>query len=283
MTAPSQRPRRRTLIALCVVAIAVLAICFWPRKIDDILNVPLGVEQAAIVSYSGPVIAVKPFKWGVAVNVRIARVTEDAGVRIYDVRYIANRDGTFDLKDYLTSEDGQQLDGLPSFKFHGDAKLSKHLDTRIRETEEAAVEFGGHHTATMIVLFVLWILWLLLLIFYGRPKPPAAAAAVREPTTAELLRELLARLQDGSLDVAAKARLEMLLLRRWRDEFAQTTPSMNDALAAISRNEKTRDALRQLQHWLHRPGSTVQRDDIAAIIAPYTVEPAKIQTEETTS
>ena len=50
MTAPSQRPRRRTLIALCVVAIAVLAICFWPRKIDDILNVPLGVEQAAIVS-----------------------------------------------------------------------------------------------------------------------------------------------------------------------------------------------------------------------------------------
>ena len=42
------------------------------------LRVPLGVEQAAIVTYSGPLLAVAPYKWGVAVNVRIAEVTENA-------------------------------------------------------------------------------------------------------------------------------------------------------------------------------------------------------------
>ena len=82
MSPPSQRFNSRTLIALCIVAL--LAVCFWPRRNEDILNVPLGVEQAAIVSYSGPVLAVKPFKWGVAVNVRIAKVSEEAGGVVSD-------------------------------------------------------------------------------------------------------------------------------------------------------------------------------------------------------
>src|SRR5688572_2321263 len=94
--------RKGGLLALIAVALGV-----WfftrPPKLPDSLNVPLGVEQAAIVTYSGPAIAVAPYKWGVAVNVRIAGVTEQPGARIYDVRYIVNRGGTFDLKDYLAA------------------------------------------------------------------------------------------------------------------------------------------------------------------------------------
>src|SRR3954466_6135784 len=120
--------RKGGLLAAAVVALAVWLIIFRPPKNPDSLNVPLGVEQAAIVTYSGPAVAVTPYKWGVAVNVRIAKVTEQPGTRIYDVRYIVNRAGIFDLKDYLTGEDGRPLDGLPSFKFHGDPKLSKELD-----------------------------------------------------------------------------------------------------------------------------------------------------------
>lgn len=277
----SQRFNSRALISLCMVVL--LAICFWPRQRDDLLNVPLGVEQAAIVTYSGPAVAVKPYKWGVAVNVRLAKVTEAAGARIYDVRYLVNRAGTFDLKDYLTSEDGSPLVGLPSFKFNGDPKLSKHLDARIQETEEVGVNVGGHYFATLIGLGVLWIAWLLLLIFYGRPRPPKAVIAPPEPTLAELLRALLSQLEAGTLDAGAKARLEMLLLRRWREELALTDAPMITAIEAISRNEKTSEALRQLQHWLHHPGSKVRREDIAAVIAPYTIEPVKIQEPEAVS
>ena len=278
---PSHQFNSRTVIAVCMVVL--LAICFWPRNTNDTLNVPLGVEQAAIVTYSGPAVAVKPYKWGVAVNVRIAKATEAAGARIYDVRYIVNRAGTFDLKDYLTSEDGSPLVGLPSFKFTGDPKLSKHLDARIQETEEVGVDVGGHYFATLIGLGVFWIAWLLLLIFYGRPRPPKAVAAAPEPTLAELLRALLSQLEAGTLDAAAKARLEMLLLRRWREELALTGAPMSASIDAISRNEKTGEALRQLQLWLHRPGSKVRREDIAAVIAPYTVEPVKIQEPEALS
>ena len=74
------------LLAAAVVLALAAAFWFWPRKEPDTLNVPLGVEQAAIVTYSGPSIAVAPYKWGVAVNVRIAEVIERPEKRIYDLR-----------------------------------------------------------------------------------------------------------------------------------------------------------------------------------------------------
>ena len=47
----------------------------WKGVLLDGRVVPLGVEQAAIITYSGPGLVVKPFRYGVAVNVRIAQVT----------------------------------------------------------------------------------------------------------------------------------------------------------------------------------------------------------------
>jgi hypothetical protein len=267
----SHRKKVRLIAAVCVLVLAA-AYFFWPKKETDSLNVPLGVEQAAIVTYSGPPVAVRPYKWGVAVNVRIAKATGQAGARIYDVRYIVNRAGTFDLKDYLTAEDGSRLDGLPPFKFTGDPKLSKQLDTRIQETEEVRVDVGGHYYATLIALGVFWIAWLLLIIFYRRAKPPGAIAAQPEPTLAGMLRNLLAQLEAGTLDAGAKAKMEMLLLRRWREELSLAGVPMNTALDAISRSEKTANPLRQLQDWLHRPASSVRREEIAAVVAPYAVE-----------
>src|SRR5436190_13670711 len=160
MSQPTPAEKRRAEIIFVIsVLVLIAAWYFWPKKESDSLNVPLGVEQAAIVTYSGPSVAVTPYKWGVAVNVRIAKVTEQPGTRIYDVRYIVNRAGTFDLKDYLTAEDGSRLDGLPSFKFNGDPKLSKELDNRIKETEEVSVDVVGHYYTTLVGSGIFWIVW----------------------------------------------------------------------------------------------------------------------------
>jgi hypothetical protein len=264
-------------LVFVAVLIGAAAAFFWPQPPPaepDSLNVPLGVEQAAIVTYSGPPIAVAPYKWGVAVNVRIAGVTAQPGARIYDVRYIVNRGGAFDLKDYLAAADGEPLEGLPSFKFHGDPKLSQDLDARIRETEPIGIDVGGHYYATLAGLGAFWLVWLLLLIFYRRPpRPVPPPPAPPEPTLAELLRAALAQLESGALDAAGQAKLEMLLLRRWREELALDGLSMSAALQAIDRSEKTGQPLRQLQHWLHQRASTVARAEIAAALAPFAAEP----------
>ena len=256
--------RGRLLVGLALSVI--LAAVWWFLHDDDSLKVPLGVEQAAIITYGGPGLVVKPFRYGVAVNVRIAQVTEREGMKVYDVRYLVNREGEHDLTQYLMSDDGTVLSGLPSFKIQGDPKLSKELEARVKETEEIGIQVWGHYRATLWALFVFWIGWLFLLIFWKRPRQPVVVAPKPPLTVAEQLQLLLVELEQGGLTAEQKARLEMLLLRSWREGLAPADAPMAEVLAAVARAEATGEALVRLQRWLHRPGSGVVDAEIADII-----------------
>lgn len=270
------KQRKHTLwLWLLAIMVGAVAVYFAVRPADDALRVPLGVEQAAIVTYSGPLLAVAPYKWGVAVNVRIAEVREFPDRRVYDLRYIVNRAGTFDLKDYLIAADGSSLEGLPSFQFEGDAKLSKDLDTRIQETEALRIDVGGRYYETMAVLALLWIGWLLLLIFWKRPAPPPAPdPGPPPPTFAEMMAAFLTQLETGTLSAEAKARMEMALLRRWREELALADAPMHRSLGQIASHDRTGEAWKKLQHWLHHPSPSVTASEISALLKPYAVKNA---------
>lgn len=257
--------RRRWLLWGLGVSV-VFAAVWWLLRDDDGLKVPLGVEQAAIITYGGPGLVVKPFRYGVAVNVRIAQVTEREGMKVYDVRYLVNREGEHDLSEYLMSDDGTVLSGLPSFKIQGDPKLSKELEARVKETEDIGIQVWGHYRATLWALLVFWIGWLFLLIFWKRPRKPVVVAPKPPLTVAEQLQILLGGLEQGGLSAEQKARLEMLLLRRWREGLVPADAPMAEVLAAVARGEGTGEALVRLQRWLHRPGSGVVDAEIADII-----------------
>ena len=257
--------RRRWLLWGLGVSV-VFAVVWWLLRDDDSLKVPLGVEQAAIITYGGPGLVVKPFRYGVAVNVRIAQVIEREGMKVYDVRYLVNREGEHDLSEYLMSDDGTVLSGLPSFKIQGDPKLSKELEARVKETEDIGIQVWGHYRATLWALLVFWIGWLFLLIFWKRPRKPVVVAPKPPLTVAEQLQILLGGLEQGGLSAEQKARLEMLLLRRWREGLVPADAPMAEVLAAVARGEGTGEALVRLQRWLHRPGSGVVDDEIADII-----------------
>lgn len=263
---PASFFRRRWVPWAALALIVALPLAFWLLRDDDSLKVPLGVEQAAIITYGGPGLAVKPFRYGVAVNVRIAQVTERAGAKVYDVRYLVNREGTHDLIEYLMTDDGSALVGLPAFKVTGDPKLSKELEARVKETEDIGIEVRGHYRATLWALFVFWLAWLLALIFWRRPRKPVPAPLVPPLSLAAELRILLGELEQGGLSAERKARLEMLLLRCWRDGLVPADAPMAEVLAAIARGDRTAEALDRLQRWLHRPGSGLADAEIAALI-----------------
>jgi hypothetical protein len=259
--------------ALAVVV--ALPLAWWLTRAEERLNVPLGVEQAAIITYGGPELAVKPFKWGVAVNVRIAQVTGAPGGRVYDVRYLVNREGDYDLRDYLTSASGVPPEGLPVFKFHGDPKLSKELEARIRETEQVGVQVGGRYYTKLTILGCVWLACLYPLIFWGRPKRIVVAPLAPPLTEAEELHGLLAKLRAGALDAAGQARMEMILLRCWRAGLVRPDAPMAEVLAAVAQDGRTAEDLRRLHAWLYRRESAVTAEEIAALVAPYAREPAR--------
>jgi len=260
-----------------LAAFAVIAAAWWFLQEEDSLKVPLGVEQAAIITYSGPGLIVKPFRYGVAVNVRIAQVTEQAGAKVYDVRYLVNREGEHDLIAYLMSDNGAVLSGLPSFKVKGDPKLSKELEARVKETEEIGIDVRGHYQATLVVLSIFWILWLFALIFWRRPKKPVPVPVKPPLTLTEQLRILLGELEQGGLSAEQKARLEMLLLRCWREGLVPADAPMAEVLAAIARGEGTGEALGHLQRWLHCPGSGIADAEIATIIRQHLPAPEAVR------
>jgi hypothetical protein len=236
----------------------------------DVWAVPLGVEQAAIVTYGGGPIVVPPYKWGVAVSVRIANATRSGEGTIYDVRYLVNRAGVFDLKDYLATEDGGPLSGLPSFRFQGDPKLSRDLDARIQETERVGIEIAGGYFAALWGLGVLWVGWLLLLVFYGRPRSVVAEERGHGGDgLAEFLQQCLGELKDGTLGAEERARLEMLLLRHWRLRLGLGGCAMWRSVRAIGEHPEAGGLMRLVEGWLHGPESSVDRGELAAKLAGY--------------
>jgi len=264
--------RRRKTIALGA-AVAVLAagaaVLLWPRAPkSDVLEVPLGVEEAVILtSETGPLEPL-PYAWGVGLNVRLAAERNLPGGHVYDVRYIVNHAGDFDLKDYLRFRDGSDPNGLPSFKVRGLERLSQSLEARIAETEETGVRLRAWYHETLCMLAVAWIGWLLLLVFWNRRRVRAALAGPAGPTLAERIRAVLDQLEAGPIDADRQAELELMIFRQWRQARAWGDQPMARSLAAFRADPEVAEAYAELETWLHRAGAATSPARVARAVRP---------------
>lgn len=245
----------------------------WWRSRARIPEVPLGVEHAVAMTYKGPELAIKPFRRGVDVNLRLERVTQKGGVRVYDFRYIINRPGLVDIATYLTSVDGRDLPNLPAFQVRGVASLSQAADRRILETEKIGIEIGHGYYAYMGTAVLLWVAGLFLLVFWRPRRQSAAPALAPAPLTAQL-RELLDRLRAGTLDAAGKARLERVMFHSWQKQLAPAETGMLAVVRQVEVSPAGGPVYRMLEEWIHKPGATASDADVLAALAPYSVEPA---------
>jgi hypothetical protein len=278
---PEQRntKRRRTprLLAACamvfVVAAASTAILVWLREPEvdrPDTDVPLGVEEAVIIRYSGPRLVARPYRRGASVNLRIAKVVEQGAIRVYDVRYVVNLPGEFDLIDYVTSADGNPIDDLPSFKVRGLTSLTKDIETRIQEIEDAGVHIWHWYYETLGALGVCWVGWLLGLIFVGRPKrPPKPPPAPTQPTIVEQIERYLRMLAREDLSVEEKARLEVLLLEHWRERLGLQRHRMAAACRQIQQSDTLGQLYEKLAAWLHNPNADIGSDQFLEAYGAY--------------
>jgi len=262
---------RRVRLALAVCALlfvlvgsATVLLLRWraseTQRSDT--DVPLGVEQAVIIRYSGPQLKAQPYRRGASVNLRIAAEAQKGRVRVYDIRYVISLPGEFDLTKYLTSTDGHPIDDLPPFSVRGLTSLTKDIETRIQEIENVGVHIGHGYYESLAGLGVLWVAWLAGLIFIGRPqRPPVPPPAPRQPSLAEQIDGLLAAMARGGLTVADKARLEALLLKRWREQLGLSGQRMSVACRGIESSRELAPVYGRLQAWLHNPRAGVGFED----------------------
>jgi hypothetical protein len=270
------------LVSLLLIGVAGVSLyLFLPERPDDMLEVPLGVEEAVIVTYNGNPIEAIPYKWGVALNVRIADVQESGGQRVYDIRYIVNRAGEYDLKDYFRDTNGNPSEGFPSFRVRGSSELSKDIEERIAETENVKVAIRAWYYETLIALGIIWVAWLALLVWWPKKKAAAAPAVVRPSTLADDIRRYLAMLESGSLDTAHQAKLELMIFRQWRDQQSLGDVPMSDLLLRFRSDPEVSAAYTELENWLHRTDRTGTARPVADAVRARIKSASMEQTMET--
>ena len=227
---------------------------------------PLGVEEAVIITSDSSPIEPVPYAWGVALNVRIAGIRDLPAGHVYDVRYIVNRAGDFDLKDYLRFSDGKSPEGLPSFKVRGLERLSQSIEARIAETEETGIALRAWYYETLSILASVWVVWLLLLIFWPRRGAPEAVPPPAGPTLAERIRTYLLQLESGALDAGQQAELELMIFRQWREQRSWSDQPMAQSLAAFRVDPEVADAYTELENWLHRAAPAASAAQVAQAV-----------------
>jgi hypothetical protein len=276
---PAVKPNRhrvKLVLAACLVlfllaALAAVLPLLWrepelPRSDTD---VPLGVEQAVIIGYSGPRLMARPYRRGASVNVRIANEVQKGGVGVYDVRYVVSLPGEFDLTEYLTSTDGRPIEGLPPFQVRGLTSLTKDIETRIQEIENVGVHIWHWYYESLIALGVFWVAWLMGLILIGRPKrPPQPPPVPPEPSIVEQIDRLLAALTAGDLTAGEKARLEALLLRHWRERLGLSDRRMAVSCRSIETSGELGRVYGKLQAWLHNHRAGVGPEEFVESYTP---------------
>ena len=260
-------------MVLMAVLVGVAAFVVYLLLEDETMEVPLGVEHAVTLRYSGPDLRIKPFDAGVAVQLRIAEVRQRGHSLVYDIRYIVSREGEYNIMDYLMSATGRAADNMPSFVVRGIAEQDQTIEKRVEAVEEADVRIWHWYYETLAGLAGLWLLWLVGLIFWHghhhhkhRPAPPDYDAFYT------LLEGFLSRLGAEGLDAAGKLKLEKLMFTWWRDHCACSDTEMYVVLRKLADDPVIGGAYRILEGWLHDSETTISREAVIGALQPYTVK-----------
>lgn len=262
---------RFTLLFMAVTLAVFLVLVLLMRDQEGPLEVPLGVEHAMTLTYPGPELEVKPYSYGVAVSLRIADVKEYDGLRTYDIRYMLNRGGTYDITQYLTTVEGTDPVGIPTFEVVGLEALSEGVDKRIQELRPVEIDIWHYYYETMAGIIALWVLWLGLIIFWPRQRKviEEQQGPIVDPFPARL-QAYLSQMSEGTLSQTDKARMEMLLINHWRTNLPGSKLYMHKTVRQIAKDPRFDQAYHALIDWLHNPATSVSPSQLIEHLQPYT-------------
>jgi hypothetical protein len=135
-------------------------------------------------------------------------------------------------------------------------RLTKDLETRIREIEDVQIDIWHWYYESLVGLGGLWFAWLLGLIFLRRSgnQSPAATEDFTPPTFRQRIEYYLEQMGQRALDVRERAELEVLLIRYWKDQRGWTE-RLSETCRRLQADPDIGSAYAALQQWLHTPHS----------------------------
>ena len=265
-----------SLLAVSVLFAAVVAAAAPPSALPARAPIQstVGIEGRVIFRHPrGEPVQSVPVNDKASVVVRIADSTPDGEFVLYDLRFIAQYPGEFDLRECLRRTDGAPLTGASPLPISVGHLLPGDHQGALFETDGSGVPAIGGYRLALIAIGVLWaippLVWLVRRLMR---KPPSHEAAPAQPVTlADQLRPLVEQAIRGTISTADRASLELLLLAYWRERLGLAAEGLDHA-GAIRRlrgHEEAGELLSLLERWLHRPPRDDEVVDVSAVLARY--------------
>lgn len=253
--------------ACCVLALLVHTVMAQPGK--PLATTTVGMEGKVVFRYDGAAVRALPADDRAAVVVRIAEQAVDGGHTLYDLRFIAQRAGDYDLRSFLQHFDGSAVTDGEAMPVHVDAVLPESAGADLVEVQRVgAVKLGGYKTV-LIAIGAAWVVppvWVIVKRMRRRKKtaPPVVAAPV---TLADQLRPLVTAALAGELSTAERARLEMMLVGYWRERLGLEEVETEEVFGKLRGDPEAGALVVALEGWLHSPEE--RRGDVGELLRPY--------------
>ncbi len=269
----SRRARELGLGFTVVIAAVLTAAsrCNADDQRTTTVGMPARIDQLVL---PGPELEVRPLDdRRQPVVLRITEVFPHGLAFRYDLVYYGLDPGEFDLKDFLRRKDGTATDDLPSIKVTVRPVLPTGQVLPNALELRRSPRLGGYRTLAVAAGSV-WVVGLLAILLAGRRGRSAAGANGRAPASlAERLRPMVEAAMAGRITEAERAELERMLLAFWRRRLNLDATKPAEAIATLRDHADSAPLVRQLEAWLHQPG-TGGDVDIAKLLEPYRSLPA---------
>lgn len=258
---------------IVIVLAAMLAVAAVAQARREPVHTTIGIEGRTIFRHpAGEVVQSVPVDDKAPVVVRIAEATRDGDWMLYDLRFIAQYAGEFDLRQCLRRPDGAALTNAEPLP----VVVGKLLPD---DHQGALFELGGVRVPRLggyrLALLVIGIVWLAVPVWFIarrllRKRPPAPPPPDAPVTLADQLRPLVESALRGELSTGDRARLEMLLLGYWRERLGLGGVEHAAAVRTMRAHAEAGELLEQLERWLHRPRRADEPAvDVSAMLMRY--------------
>lgn len=236
----------------------------------------VGIEASYLLPWKGPELFAKPVNDRAVLLVRIADVKEDpeqVGTKVYDIRYIADMPGRYDLRKFLFDIDEKEVTELPSMPVVVTEVLPEKHDGALADLENMGLPEMGGYRKILYVLIGVWLIPIVLMFVrhYIRTRPEPIVPEPPAPTLADQLRPFIQNAQQGKLSPSQQAKLELLLIACWKQRLNIKSDSQWEVVQKLKAHEDAGSILRALEQWLHAPPAQRKIDDeqISRLLAPY--------------
>ena len=235
-----------------------------------VVHAKIGTEGEYLFRVKGPMLVSKSVDRHAAMMVRIADVTRDTitdgDFILYELRFIGNVPGRFDLRDSLQQMDGKAIEGVEPLIVSIEGVLPDDHDGAIASLPALASPWAlPYRWLAASALFV----WLIPVILRIRNRLLRAATTSNvesaEESLADQMRPLVNAAIDNRLTTAEKSKLEFLLLSHWSDEVDCNELTRNDAIRKLKTHPEAGPFFEQVDRWLHqRPTDSPEtREEVA--------------------